>query len=101
VVAASQDAAALIASRNPNVSMDSMKSLLMQGADVVPQWAGLSGFHALVVAQVDWWTKAEVTLAKVNHFASPALTSAQIFSFFRWIRLCLGDDHHMRCKTLN
>jgi len=40
-------------------------------------------------------------LAKVNHFASPALTSAQIFSFFRWIRLCLGDDHHMRCKTLN
>ena len=45
--------------------------------------------------------KADVTLAKVNHFASPALTSAQIFSFFRWIPLCLGDDHHMRCKTLN
>ena len=35
-------AAALVVARNPSISVDSLKTLLMQSADVVPQWAGLS-----------------------------------------------------------
>ena len=35
-------AAALIATRNPALSVASIKALLLQSADVVPQWSGLS-----------------------------------------------------------
>jgi hypothetical protein len=35
------------------------------------KWAGLSGFHALVVAQVDWWTQGRGYFGKSQPFRVP------------------------------
>ena len=35
-------AAALLASKDPALTVDAIKTLLMQTADVLPQWAGLT-----------------------------------------------------------